>query len=44
MLSVEAEVNGHPRDAAEGKRMLGGGIEVPCILQILCSQKEQSRF
>ena len=26
VLSVEAEVTGNPRDAAEG-----GGIEVPCI-------------
>ena len=29
VLSFEAEVTGHPRDAAEGKWALGDGIEVP---------------
>ena len=31
VLSVEAKVTGHPRNAAEGKWKLGSGIEVPCI-------------
>ena len=31
VLSVEAKVTGHPRNAAEGKWTLGSGIEVPCI-------------
>ena len=31
MLSVEAEVTGHPHDAAEGKWKLESGIKVPCI-------------
>ena len=31
VISVRAEVTGYPRDAAEGKWMQGGGIEVPCI-------------
>ena len=31
VLSVEAEVTGHPHDAAEEKWKLEGGIKVPCI-------------
>ena len=41
VLSVEAEVIGHPRDAAEGKWTLGGGIEVPCIYRIYGSKKSK---
>ena len=39
MLSVEAEVTGHPRDATEGKWTLGGGIEVPCIYRFYGPKK-----
>ena len=31
VLSVEAEMTGHPRDAAEGRWALVGGIKVLCI-------------
>ena len=31
VFSVEAEVTGHLRNAAEGKWMVGGEIEVACI-------------
>lgn len=31
VLTIEAEVVGHTRDAPEGKRTLGGGIEVPWV-------------
>ena len=34
VLSDEAEVTGHPRDAAEGKWTLGDGIEVPCTYRL----------
>lgn len=44
MLSVEAKVTGDPRDAAEGKWMLGGGIEVPCIYRFYGPKKSQAEF
>ena len=43
-LSIETEVNGHPRDAAEGKWMLGGGIEVPCIYRFYGPKKSKAEF
>ena len=39
VLSVETEVTGHPRDAAEAKWTLGGGIEVPCICRFYGPKK-----
>ena len=44
VLSVDAEATGHPRDAAEGKWTLGGRNRSSMHLQILWSQKEQSRI
>ena len=44
VLSVEAEVTGHSRDAAEGKWTLGGGIEVPCIYRFYGSKKSKAEF
>ena len=44
VLSVEAEVIGHPRDAAEGKWTLGGGIEVPCICRFYGPKKSKAEF
>ena len=44
VLSVEAEVTGHPRDAAEGKWTLGGGIEVPCIYRFYGPKKSKGEF
>ena len=44
VLSVEAEVNGHPRDAAEEKWTLGGGIEVPCICRFYGPKKSKTEF
>ena len=41
VLSAETEVIGHPRDAAEGKWTLGGGIEVPCIYRIYGSKNSK---
>ena len=42
VLSVEAEVTGYPRDAAEGKLTLGGGIEVPCIYRFYGPKKSKA--
>ena len=44
VLSVEAEVTGHPSDAAEGKWTLGGGIEVPCIYRFYGPKKSKAEF
>ena len=44
MLSVEAEVTGHPRDAAEIKWTLTGGIEVPCIYRFYGPKKSKAEF
>ena len=44
MLSVEAEVNGHPRDAAKRKMDVRRRNRSSMHLQILWSQKEQSRI
>ena len=44
ILSVEAEVTGHLRDAAEGKWTLGGGIEVPCICRFYGPKKGKAEF
>ena len=44
VLSAQAEVTGHPRDAAKGKWTLGGGIEVPCIYRFYCSKKSTAKF
>ena len=44
VLSVEAEVTGHPRDEAEGKWTLGGGIEVPCIHRFYGPKKSKAEF
>ena len=44
VLSVEAEVTGHPRDAAEGKWTLGGGVEVPCIDRFYGPKKSKAAF
>ena len=41
MLSVEAKVTG---DAAEGKWMLGGGIEVPCIYRFYGLKESKVEF
>ena len=34
ILSLEAGVIGSPRDDAEGKGVLGGGIEIPCTYKV----------
>ena len=46
VISVQAEVTGYPRDAAEGKWTLGGGggIEVPCIYRLYGSKKTKVEF
>ena len=44
MLSVEAEVTGHPREPAEGKWTLGGGIEDPCVYRFYGSKKSKAEF
>ena len=44
MLSVEAKVTGDPRDAAEGKWMLGGGIEVPYIYRFYGLKESKVEF
>ena len=44
VLSVEAEVTGYPRDAAERKWTLGGGIEVPCIYRFYGPKKSKTEF
>ena len=44
MHSVQAEVTGHPRDAAEGKWMLGGKIEGPCIYRCYGPKKSKAEF
>ena len=44
VLSIETEVNGDPRDAAEEKWTLGGGIEVPCIYRFHGPKKSKAEF
>ena len=44
VLSDEAEVTGYPRDAAEGKWSLGGGIEVPSIYRFYGPKKSKAEF
>ena len=44
MLSVDADVTGHPRDAAEGKWTLGGGIKVPCIHRFYGPKNSKAEF
>ena len=44
VLSVEAEVTGYPRDAAEGKWTLGCGIKVPCIYRFCGPKKSKAEF
>ena len=44
MLSVEAEVTGHPHDAAERKWTLRGGIKVPCIYRFYGRKKNEVEF
>ena len=44
MLSVEAEVTGHPYDAAERKWTLRGGIKVPCIYRFYGPKKNEVEF
>ena len=44
VLSVEAEVTGHPCDAAEGKWTLGGGIQVPCICRFYGPKKSKAKL
>ena len=44
VISVQAEVTGYPRDAAEGKWTLGGEIEVPCIYRLYGSKKTKVEF
>ena len=44
MLSAEAEVTGHTRDAAEEKWTLGGGIEVRCIYRFYDPKKSKAKF
>ena len=34
MTHFEAGVTGSPRDAPEGKWVLGGGIEIPCTYKV----------
>ena len=34
MTRFEAGVTGSPRDASEGKWVLGGGIEIPCTYKV----------
>ena len=34
MTRFEAGVTGSPRDAPEGKWVLGGGIEIPCTYKV----------
>ena len=44
VLSVEAEVTGHHRDAAKGKLTLGCGIEAPCIYRFYGPKKSKAEF
>ena len=44
MRSVEAEVTEHPRDAAEGKWTLEGGIEVPFIYRFYGPQMNKAKL
>ena len=34
MTRFEVEVTGSPRDAPEGKWVLGGGTEIPCTYKV----------
>ena len=34
ILSLETEVTGSPRDAPEGKWILGGAVEIPCTYKV----------
>ena len=42
VLTIEAEVVEHTRDAPEGKRTLGGGIEVPWVYTFFGSKKNKT--
>ena len=44
VLSVEAEVTGHLRDAAEEKWTVGDRIEVPCIYRFYGPKKRKAEF
>ena len=44
MLSVEAEVNGHARNAAERRWTLAGRIEVPYIYRFYGPKKSKAEF
>ena len=44
VLSVKADVTGHPHDAAGGKWTLGGKIEVPCIYRLHGPKKSKEEF
>ena len=37
-------MTGHPRDAAEGKWALGGGLEVPYIYRFYGPKKSKAEF
>ena len=44
LFSVEAEVTGHPHDAADGKWILGGTTKVPCIYRFYGPKKSKAEF
>ena len=44
LFSVEAEVTGHPHDAAAGKWLLGGTTKVPCIYRFYGPKKSKAEF
>ena len=44
VLSVEAEVTEHPKDTAEGKWTLSGGIKVPCTYRFYGPKKSKAGF
>ena len=44
VLSVEAQVTGHPHDVAEGKWMSGGRIKVPCIYRLYGPKKSKEKL
>ena len=44
MPSVEAEVTGHPCEAAEVKWTLGEGIKVPCVYRFYGPKRAKPNF